>query len=126
MSAAPRIGVPPLAGLCTLEEAARIGYSVDESVARLLRYHWIEKRLAEVCAARLPTTPEWEVKGAFALHQWLDIQHADMLRNRIREMRHPMPRLDSAPDAQTEQEVAGLGRATNTLELLEELLRIRS
>ena len=126
MSAAPRIGVPPLAGLCTLEEAARIGYSVDESVARLLRYHWIEKRLAEVCAARLPTTPEWEVKGAFALHQWLDIQHADMLRNRIREMRHPMPRLDLAPDAQAEQEVGGLERATTTFGLLAELMRIRS
>ncbi|HEY0809499.1 MAG TPA: hypothetical protein VGD49_05020, partial [Longimicrobiales bacterium] len=44
----------------------------------------------------------------------------------IREMRHPMPRLDVAPDAQVEQEVAGLERTTNTQELLEELLRIRS
>src|SRR5918992_1088702 len=111
------MGVPPLAGLCTLEEATRIGYSVDESVARLLRYHWIEKRLAEICAARIPNTPEWEVKGAFALHQWLDIQHADMLRNRIREMRHPMPRVDVAPDAVTEQECAAVERATTTSEL---------
>src|SRR5687768_16376443 len=60
MSSAPRIGVPPLAGLCTLQEAARVGYSVDESVARLLRCHWIEMRLAEICAARIPATPEWE------------------------------------------------------------------
>jgi bacterioferritin (cytochrome b1) len=108
-----------------LEEAARIGYSVDESVAHLLRYHWIEKRLAEICAARIPSTPEWEVKGAFALHQWLDIQHADMVRNRIREMRHPMPRVDVAPDDQVKQEVAALEQATTTRELLEAMLAIR-
>ena len=83
--------MPALAGLGTFEAAARVGYAVDESVARLLRYHWIEKRLAEICAARIPSTPEWEVKGAFSLHQWLDIEHADLLRRRIREMRQPMP-----------------------------------
>jgi bacterioferritin (cytochrome b1) len=126
MSSAPRIGIPPLAGLCTLEEAARIGYSVDESVAHFLRYHWIEKRLAEICAARIPSTPEWEVKGAFALHQWLDIQHADMLRNRIREMRHPMPRIDVAPNAEVEQELTALDQAGTTRELLDELLAIRT
>jgi bacterioferritin (cytochrome b1) len=125
MSSAPRIGIPPLAGLCPLEEAARIGYSVDESVAHLLRYHWIEKRLAEICAARIPSTPEWEVKGAFALHQWIDIQHADMLRNRIREMRHPMPRVDVAPNDQVEQEIAVLDQAQTTRELLETILTVR-
>ena len=108
-----------------MEEATRIGYSVDESVARLLRYHWIEKRLAEICAARIPSSPEWEVKGAFSLHQWLDIEHADLLRRRIREMRHPMPRVDAAPDAALEQELAHLERAPDTRTLLTGLLRTR-
>ena len=117
--------MPALAGLCTFEEAARVGYSVDESVARLLRYHWIEKRLSELSAARIPTTPEWEVKGAFSLHQWLDIEHADLLRKRIREMRHPMPRVDVAPDDAAEQEIAPVVAATTTVDLLAALLAVR-
>jgi hypothetical protein len=126
MSIAPRIGVPPLAGLGTLDDAARIGYSVDDSVARLLRYHWIEKRLAEICAARIPSTPEWEVKGAFSLHQWLDIEHADLLRRRIREMRNPMPRIDVAPDDALEQELAQLASAATTKTLIDGVLAMRT
>ena len=118
--------MPALAGLCSLETGARIGYSVDDSVARLLRYHWIEKRLAEICAARIPTVPEWEVKGAFSLHQWLDIEHADLLRRRIREMRHPMPRVDVPPDDAVEAELAPLENAGTTLELLRGLLAMRT
>lgn len=126
MSSAPRIGVPALAGLCTFEEAARIGYSVEASVAQLLRYHWIEKRLAEVVTARIPVIPDWEVKGAFALHQWLDIEHADWLRRRIREMRHPMPRIDVAPDPQVEQQIAPVEQASTARELLQALLEVRT
>src|SRR5512141_3232899 len=125
MASAPRIGIPPLAGLCALEEAARVGYSVDENVERLLRYHWIEKRLSEIVDATLAAVPEWEVKGAFALHQWLDSEHADALRNRIREMRHPMPRVDEAPDAALEARLQQIAAATTTLELLTGLLEIR-
>ncbi len=109
-----------------MEEAARIGYTVDDSVARLLRYHWIEKRLAEICAARIPATPEWEVKGAFSLHQWLDIEHADMLRKRIREMRSPMPRVDVPPDSSIENELRPLETAVTTIELLRGLAGVRS
>ena len=92
---------------------------------RLLRYHWTEKRLAEICAARIPGTAEWEVKGAFSLHQWLDIEHADLLRKRIREMRHPMPRIDVAPDAALEDELAHLEQSSNTKDFLHGLLRMR-
>jgi hypothetical protein len=123
MSAAPRIGIPALAGLCSLQDATRIGYTVDDSVARLLRYHWIEKRLSEIAVKRLARTPEWEVKGALALHQWLDSEHATALRERIREMRHPLPRLDVAPEgceAVEELEVTG-----TTAGLLAGMLTIR-
>ena len=75
--------------------------------------------------AHLTGVPEWEVKGGFALHQWLDIEHADALRNRIREMRHPMPRVDVAPDDALEQRLAAVARATMTGELLAGLAEIR-
>jgi bacterioferritin (cytochrome b1) len=123
MSAAPRIGIPALAGLCSLQDATRIGYTVDENVARLLRYHWTEKRLSEIAVARLAATPEWEVKGALALHQWLDSEHAHTLRERIREMRHPLPRLDVAPDGC--EAVEALAAAQTTVDLLAGMLAVR-
>ena len=75
----PPDGIPPLAGLCSHADATCIGYGVEENVSRLLRYHWTEKRLRELEVARIPSTPEWEVKGALSLHQWLDAEHADAL-----------------------------------------------
>jgi len=125
MSSAPRIGIPAVAGLGSLQDATRIGYSVDDNVARLLRYHWIEKRLSDIATARLTATPEWEVKGALALHQWLDAEHAQALRQRIREMRHPVPRLDVAPDPITEQRLADIEAATTTAALLAGMLTLR-
>jgi hypothetical protein len=118
MSAAPRIGVPPLAGVSSLKAAARIGFSVDVNVARLLRYQWVERRLMRIFHARLTATPEWEVKGAFALHQWLCAEHADMLRRRISEMRQPAPRLDAPPDDALESFLSEIEWSATTVDLL--------
>ena len=89
--------IPELAGLATYEKAARIGYSVEENVERLLRLHWTERRLMDAMLAHLPSTPVWEAKCALALHQWYCAEHADWLRRRITEMRHPTPPLDRPP-----------------------------
>lgn len=112
------LGIPRLAGICTGEEAQRIGYPVDENVRRLLRYHWVEKRLMEAAHAHLAATPEWEVKEGLALHQWLDAEHATALRGRIEEMRHPAPRLDLAPDAALDAFLEEVLHAEDTVELL--------
>lgn len=112
----PRL--PPLAGLCTQEEAAQVGWSVEESVRRLLRLHWAEKRLMEVAHAHLPATPEWEVKCALALHQWQDAEHAHALRSRIAEMRSPVPRLDVPPDTALDTYFEELVRVRDTIELV--------
>lgn len=116
--------LPPLAGLCSRAEAATVGPSVEESVRRLLRYHWVEKRLMEIQVARIPSTPEWEVKGALALHQWLDVEHADALRRRIAEMRSPAPRMDRPPDAALEAFLAEVAAAEGTVELLVGIHRV--
>lgn len=109
---------PPLAGICGYSEASRIGYTVEESVRRLLRYHWVERRLMEIGAAHLPGTPVWEVKGALALHHWYDAEHADALRTRIAEMRHPAPAMDRAPDAALDAFLDELLRAGDAIELV--------
>lgn len=89
----------PLAGVASYSDAARIGFSVDENVRRLLRFHWVERRLMSILVAHLTSEPVWEVKCALALHQWQCAEHVDVLRHRITEMRSPAPRLDAVPDS---------------------------
>ena len=103
MSRAPSIGVPELAGLGSYAEAARIGFSVDDTVARLLRYQWLERAVMRTLVAHLTATPEWEVKSALGLLQWQCAEHVESLRQRVAEMRHPLPALDQAPDLGLEQ-----------------------
>lgn len=119
MNRPPEVQAPPLAGLCTHAEATRIGFSVEESVRRLLRLHWVEKRVFAMLVARIPSTPEWEVKGAYALHQWLAVERADALRSRITEMRSPAPRLDVPPDEALEAALAEADAAEGTRALLD-------
>lgn len=110
--------VPELAGLCSYADAARVGFSVDESVRRLLRLHWTAKRLMDAGLAHLPATPEWEVKCGLALHQWQNGEHADAIRRRITEMRSPPPRLDTPPDDALHAFLEELIRSDGTVELV--------
>jgi hypothetical protein len=116
--------IPELAGLATYSEAARIGHSVAESVRLLLRFHWAELRLMHVLVAHLPGTPEWEVKCAMSLHQWQHAEHASLLRERISEMRNPVPRLDVPPDDALEALFAELERSSDAVELLAGVYRV--
>ena len=110
--------IPELAGLATYAEAARIGYSVDESVRRLLRYQWTSRRLMSALLAHLPSEPVWEVKCAMALHQWQLAGLTDAMRTRIGEMRHPVPPLDRAPDPDLDRFLEEVLRSTDTVELI--------
>ncbi len=118
MSFAPSIGIPELAGLGSYRDAARIGYSVDETVRRLLRFQWLERAVMRTAVAHLAATPEWEVKCALALAQWYTAQHVDAIRRRVGEMRHPVPALDSAPDPVLDRFADELLRSSGTIELL--------
>ncbi len=118
MSAAPDLGIPELAGQCSWTDAARVGLPVEENVRRLLRYHWIERRLFDAAIAHLPSTPEWEVKCALALHQYQAIEHVRAIRERIAEMRSPLPRLDAAPDDALGAALDEALRSRDTVELL--------
>jgi hypothetical protein len=118
MSVIPSLGIPELAGLATYEQAARIGYSVEENVRRLLRYQWTERRLMVGLLSHLPAEPVWEVKCAMALHQWQDAQHVDALRRRVSEMRHPVPPLDTAPDSRLDRLLDEMLHSADTVELL--------
>jgi len=111
-------GIPELAGVSTYADAARIGFSVEENVRRLLRLHWAERKVMRTLVAHITSTPEWEVKCGMCLHQWYCAEHADLLRKRIGEMRHPAPPLDKAPEAALDAFLEELLRSANTVELL--------
>jgi hypothetical protein len=89
--------LPPLAGLCSLEEATRPGLLLEECVRRLKRFHYCFKRLHEIFTARLTAEPIFELKTAFAHHAYLCAEHATALRQRISEMREPPLGLDDVP-----------------------------
>src|SRR5947209_5215549 len=92
-------GLPPLAGLATIAEAAKPGLAVEACVGRLKRYHYAFQRLHEVLTARITAEPIYELKTAFSLHAYLCAEHVQALRTRVSEMREPPLGLEAVPDA---------------------------
>jgi hypothetical protein len=119
------LGIPPLAGIATYEEAARPGLDVDESVERLRRIEFLFRRLHLLSARFLPTVPEWEAKCGLGLQSWLDAEACAALRDRIGELRHPAPRFDDSPDSRLSTLFDELGEAESTVELLAGLEVVR-
>src|SRR5215471_14661397 len=90
-------GLPTLAGLATLAEAARPGLSVEACVARLKRYHYGFVRLHEILTARITAEPIYELKTGFSHHAYLCAEHVEVLRSRVAEMREPPLGLETVP-----------------------------
>lgn len=112
------LGLIPLAGVCSYEDACKLGYDIDHNVDLLRRYLYSESQLNQIFAAHLANVPEWEVKGAIGLHVWLDAEHSAALRKRVTEMREPPHHLDKVPDTRLEAFFNEVIRAETTLELL--------
>jgi hypothetical protein len=111
-------GLPPLAGLCTLEEAAKPGMSVEECVRRLKRFHYCFKRLHEILTARITAEPIYELKTGFAHHAYLCAEHVAALRSRIAEMREPPLGLEDVPHPALEVFFDEIRNAPTTVELV--------
>jgi hypothetical protein len=71
--------LPSLASLCSYEQAAQLGSSVEQYVERFVRYARLEQQALEIGLAWLNLTPEWEVKEALSLHVYLDAAHVSAL-----------------------------------------------
>jgi len=89
--------LPPLAGLCSFEEAQRATLSVEECVGRMKRLHYVLVRLHELLTARITAEPVYELKTAFSLHAYLCAEHASAYRQRVSELREPPLGLDVVP-----------------------------
>lgn len=91
-------GLPPLAGLLTMREAATTGLTVAESVERIKRIYWSLKRLHFAWVAHIPATAIYELKMAFSLHAHYCAEHVGEFAKRVREMRQPPYGLEVSPD----------------------------
>lgn len=111
-------GLPPLAGLATIEQAARPGLGVEECVRRLKRLHYAFKRLHQILTARITAEPIYELKSGFSLHAYLCAEHVEALRARVGEMREPPLGLEVVPDPNLEILFDELLAAPTTNELL--------
>jgi hypothetical protein len=110
--------LPPIAGLCTLEDAMKPGFSVEACVRRLKRFHYAFKRLHQIFTARITAEPMYELKMGFSYHAYLCVEHATALRRRISEMREPPLGLDDIPDSNLEVLFDEILSAPTTPELL--------
>lgn len=111
-------GLPSLAGVATIAEAARPGLSVEACVTRLKRYHYALVRLHEILTARITAEPVYELKCAFSLHAYLCSEHVQALRSRVGEMREPPLGLEAVPDPALEIFFDEILAAPTTSELL--------
>src|SRR5436853_7730703 len=110
--------IPPLAGVCSFEQAMKPGLSVEECVRRLKRCHYACKRLHQVFTARITAEPLYELKMAFSLHAHLCAEHTTALRKRVGEMREPPLGLETVPDADLEMFFDEILGAPTTVELV--------
>jgi hypothetical protein len=110
--------IPPLAGLCTFEQAMRPGLSVDDCVSRLKRLHYAFKRLHEIFTARITAEPLYELKTAFSYHAYVCAEHVSALRARVGEMREPPLGLEEVPHPGLEQFFDELLAAPATADLV--------
>jgi hypothetical protein len=89
--------LPELAGLCGMNRAVASDWSLEESVGRLKRLHFVAKRLHEATVARIPSEPIYELKMLLSHHSYLLAEQVTLLRRRIGEMREPPLGLDDIP-----------------------------
>lgn len=110
--------LPPLAGLCSFEEASRRGLSVEDCVERLRRYHYTLTRLHQILTARITAEPIYELKMAMSHHAYLCAEHVASLRLRVREMRDPPLKLERIPHPGLEALFDEILSSLTTAELL--------
>lgn len=115
----PLHGLPPLAGVCEMERAVRADWSLDESVHRLKRLHYVLRSLHEILTARITSEPIYELKTAYSHHAYLFAEQVDLIRRRVAEMREPPLGLDKVPHPALGRLVDEIRSAPTTLEVVE-------
>lgn len=110
--------LPALAGLCEMRRAIKSDWSLDESVTRLKRLHYVLRRVHETLIARIPGEPIYELKTLYSHHAYLCAEQVTSIRSRVGEMREPPLGLDKVPDLGLESTLDELSRCPDTVQFL--------
>lgn len=110
--------LPPLAGTCSMQRATESDWSLETSVDRLKRLHFVLKRLHEMLTARITNEPIYELKTAFSFHSYLCAEQVNLLRKRVGEMREPPLGLDKVPHPALDRWLAEVEAAPDTLQFV--------
>lgn len=100
------------------------GQSVTSSAEQIRRFQYLEERLMFLMAAHHPSIPYRDLKMLLGRLQYEDSLHADMLRNRLPELRMPRGKLKTAPDESLEILMNEAEHSRNAPELLSALVRV--
>ena len=111
-------GIPPLAGLCNMERAVEADWSLEESVSRLKRLHYLLRRMHETFTSRITAEPIYELKTAYSYHAYLCAEQVSLIRRRVAEMREPPLGLDHVPHPALERLMDEVSAAPTTVEWL--------
>ncbi|MCG8653885.1 MAG: hypothetical protein MI861_28860, partial [Pirellulales bacterium] len=117
-------GLPQLAGVCQMRRAVASDWSLDESVNRLKRLHYVVKRLHEMLIAKITAEPIYELKTAYSHHAYLLAEQVDLIRRRVAEMREPPLGLDKIPHLALQRWMDEVIAAPTTLEFLVGVYRV--
>ena len=90
--------------------------TIEQNVALLKRYAYLERACMRTLAGWLPGVPEWAAKNEFGVHIWESADAADQLRGRLRELRAHQPERNLSPALQTL--FAALDFAQNSAEVI--------
>ncbi len=111
-------GLPALAGLCTMEAATQSDWSLEESVRRLKRLHYMLLRLHAIFTSRITAEPIYELKMGFSYHAYLCSEHVSAIRKRVGEMREPPLGLEQIPHLGLQRYFDEIQSAPTTEELI--------
>lgn len=114
----PLHGLPELAGLCAMQRACQSDWSVEESVERLKRIHYVLKRLGETLVSKITAEPIYELKTAFSHHAYVYAEQVQQIRKRVGEMREPPLGLEQVPHPGLQLAMDEIDAAPSAKELL--------
>jgi len=117
-------GLPMLAGVADLREAAGPGLGVEECVGRLKRFHYSLQRTWRMLLSRIAAEPIYELKMGYSYHSYLVAEHITLLRDRVAELRHPPLGLDKVPDENLERFFDEILKAPDPGHFMEGLYRV--
>jgi hypothetical protein len=100
-----------------ITDVRRLGWPVEVCAQLVARFAAIKKKCVYIAAARMPGTPEWELKAALAKWMWEDATHYRALEERLTELRANKSEIDKVLDYQLGDVLTEILHSPGSLEL---------